>query len=81
MPKTYMVTEYTNEDIMALDNIPLSDVLEILKKIKRGYLPTNYTFLDENPDRTISEDEYEATKLHCAINIAIDLVKQEMSRK
>lgn len=75
MARTYMVTEYTNEDIEKLEHMSISDVVEKLEQIKRGWLPTNWTFADADPDRIISEDVYEATALHHAINIAIEQVK------
>ncbi len=73
MARTYTVTEYEKEDIDALVNMSDEEVAECLERIKRGWMPQNYTLYPE-PDKTYTEDEYDAARLHMAINKAINAV-------
>ena len=71
--RRYEVVEYDAEDIALLENMSEVEVIEVLKHIKRGWLPQNYVFPMEG--RIYSEDEYEATRLHVAIRKAISIIE------
>lgn len=68
--REYTVREYDATDIELLENMSKEEVVSVLEGIKRGWLPQNYicgTF----EGKTYSEDEYNATKLHAAMRLAI----------
>lgn len=71
--RKYEVVEYDAEDIECLENMSSEEVVEVLERIKRGWLPQNYIFPVEG--RTYSEDEYDATKLHIAMRKAISMIE------
>ena len=49
------------------------EVIAVLERIERGWLPQNYTFPMDG--RIYSEDEYDATKLHVAMRKAISMIE------
>ena len=73
--RTYTVTEYDEEDIEKLHGMSNKEVAEVLQGIKRGWLPQNYD-IHGIVGKTYSEDQYEASKLHIAINKAILLLEE-----
>ena len=66
--KTYTVTEYEEEDYERARNMGISDVIERLGWIKRGWLP-DYSY---NHDGT--EDDYERFTNQMAMIRAIELL-------
>lgn len=76
--RTYTVTEYDAEDIEALHEMSNKEVADVLEGIKRGWLPQSYE-IHATEGKTYSEDIYDASKLHIAINKAI-MVLRELSK-
>lgn len=76
MPRTYTVTEYTKEDLEALDDMPLADVVQTLSEIRRGWLPQGYYGIHDDDYRTYDETYYRNARIHTAINKAMDIVAQ-----
>lgn len=74
MPKTYTVTEYDKNDIERLDFMSKADVIEILERIGRGWLPQDCVYSPRKYE-TYTESQYDATKLHKAISKAIDMIQ------
>ena len=74
MAKTRTITEYDSEDIEKLHSMSDKEVSDVLMFIKRGHLPQSYVLHGEE-GRVYSEAEYEAAKLHIAINKAIMLLE------
>lgn len=75
MSKTYTITEYYKEDIEKLDYMTKKEVIETLEYIERGWLPGNYV-CGPRDGETYSENEYDATKMHKALNKAIDVLER-----
>ena len=74
--KTYTVTEYNAQDLKDLENMTIDDVISWLEVIKRGYLPRSCIVrIDKNKNYT--EREYEATRLHTALQKAINMLKSK----
>lgn len=71
--RKYEVVEYNAEDIERLENMNTEEVIAVLERIERGWLPQNYTFPMDG--RIYSEDEYDATKLHVAMRKAISMIE------
>ena len=72
--KVRMITDYEAQDLKELEGMTINDIIPWLEAIRRGYLPTNYIIsIDEN--KTYTEDEYEATRLHKVMEKAIDVLK------
>lgn len=76
MPRRYEVIEYTKEDLEALDDMPLVDVVQALSEIKRGWIPQGYYGVSNDEFKTYDEDYYDNARLHVAINKAMDIVAQ-----
>lgn len=68
--RTYTVTEYEEEDYEHARNMEISDVIERLRFIQRGWLP-DYSY---NYDGT--EDDYERFANQMAMNRAIKLLEE-----
>ena len=66
--RTYTVTEYEEEDYKRAENMGISDVIERLGWIARGWLP-DYTFNHDG-----SEEEYERFANQMAMMRAIELL-------
>ena len=66
--RTYTVTEYEEEDYEHARNMGISDVIERLRFIQRGWLP------DYSYDHDGTEDNYERFANQMAINRAIELL-------
>ena len=72
--KTYTVTEYENEDYEKFrENITNEEVLSILERIERGWIP------DYNFDGT--ENDYDNFTLHVALYKAMDAMKALSSKQ
>ena len=66
--RTYTVTEYEKEDYDNLrENITSDEVLELLDRIERGWIP------DYNFDNT--ESDFDNYKLHLALYKAMDAIR------
>lgn len=76
MPRTYTVTEYTKEDLEALNDMPLADVVQALSEIKRGWMPQGYYGISNDEFATYDENYYRNARLHKAINKAMDTLEQ-----
>lgn len=71
--RTYTVTEYEQQDYDDYENnVTLTEIIDNLKYIKRGYIP-DYNFTGE-------EDDFERFKLHVSLYKAIKILK-EMTEK
>lgn len=77
MPKTYTVTKYDSEDIEKLKHMTNEEVVEVLKYIKRGWLPQTYIYGTPDEYETYTEEQYENTRLHRAIQKAIDVLQEK----
>lgn len=66
--RTYTVTEYEEEDYERARNMEISDVIERLGWIKRGYLP------DYSCNHDGTEDDYERFANQMTMNRAIELL-------
>lgn len=75
MSRTYTVTEYDKDDIEKLESMTTKEVIEILEHIERGWMPQDYVYGPVD-SKTYSESQYEATKLHIALNKAISIIEQ-----
>ena len=64
--RTYTVTEYEEEDYERARNMGISDVIERLRFIQRGWLP--------DYDYNGTEDDYERFANQMAMNRAIELL-------
>lgn len=75
---------YDEEDIKKLHHMTLKECIDALDDIAFGILPTNFIVLDdEDEDRGIeySQNEYNATRYHAAIKMAIEHLSQEEGGK
>ena len=68
--RTYTITEYEEEDYEHARNMGISDVIERLGWIKRGWLP-DYSY---NHDGT--GDDYDRFANQMAMNRAIELLRE-----
>lgn len=77
MPKTY----YTNQDIKQLEYMDFEMVLHQLDRIKCGYLPSGWKYPNANPNQVFTAQEYDATMLRQAMNVAMALVREKMEQE
>lgn len=77
--KEYTVREYDAMDIELLEEMSKEDVVSVLERIKRGWLPQNY-ICGTSEGKTYSEDEYDSTKLHAAMRLAIKELRTSYDR-
>ena len=68
--RTYTITEYEEEDYEHAENMGISDVIERLGWIKRGYLS------DYSCDYDGTEDNYERFANQMAMSRAIELLEE-----
>jgi len=73
--REYTVREYDAADLDALENMSNEDIVTTLEGIKRGWLPQNY-IVAPTPGKTYSEDEYDATRWHAAMRLAIKKLQE-----
>ncbi len=66
--RTYAITEYEEEDYEHARNMGISDVIERLGWIKRGYLP------DYSCNHDGTEDDYQRFANQMAMSRAIELL-------
>ena len=75
---------YDEKDIKKLNHITLKECINALEDIALGILPTNYIILDDEDEykgTEYSQDEYNATRYHAAINMAIDYLSSEVKKE
>ena len=80
--KTQIV--YDEKDILKLHHMSLKECVDILRDIAFGILPTGFIVLDDTEETNgteYSQDQYDATKYHAAMAMAIELLSQEAARK
>lgn len=77
MPRTYTVTEYDSEDIEKLKYMTNEEVIEVLEYIERGWLPQTYVYGTPKEEETFTEEQYENTKIHRAIQKAIEIIQEK----
>lgn len=67
MARTYKVTVYSKEDMLALENMSNSDIVEAIDNLDRGYF-NQYIFPENDDDfKEYSEREYNNYKIRVAL--------------
>lgn len=66
---------YDYDDMLALEEMPLKKVKEVLQGAYRGHIH-QYMFPKREDYREYSEDEYYRYKIQCAFNIAYRILEE-----
>lgn len=76
MMREIKIKEYDLEDMQALENLSIDQIVAGLERLDRGYF-NQFVFLDENdPYKTYTEDEYDIYYLRRSLSKAIDLLSE-----
>ena len=73
MSRNYTVTEYDYEDMVALEEMSYSEVVDCIKALDRGYF-NRYVF--PKPNETYSEDEYYEYRIRVALQKVYNLLEK-----
>lgn len=76
--RTYTVTEYSREDMLALDDMSEEEVESAIMDLDRGYF-NRYLFPEsDDEDATYSEDEYNAYRIRVALRKVYQMVGEKI---
>ena len=67
----YTIKEYEESDYEVLEDMSIEEIIHVLERIKRGYLPQDYMYYNG------TEEDYENIKLHIAMSKAIKILKEK----
>ena len=63
-------TTYTHEDIEAIDAMTMDEAASILKSVQDEHFP-KWRIPSSDANQEFTKEEYKATKVHKAINLAL----------
>lgn len=78
--KEYTYTEYDREDMLALHNMTLEEVEEVIKSLDRGYF-NRYVYPEMDDEfTTYTEDEYNIYKIRVALRKVYEMLERKGER-